>query len=129
MESRRRFSTEKHLKFFHSDSFRGFDKVKKPQRNEFYPQTTGFPNSVHIKSPDKPQIKRQVSKKILLSDNDIFNFHSFHALYGYYCWYSYVFLGIVSCCQTRVRAKPSPRECRSSHRSPITGQKSVSYLL
>ena len=119
MESQRRFSTEKYLKIFHNDSFRGPDKVKIPQKCVFWPTRWSFPKSVHTKSRGKPQKNCRASEKNFLSDNNIFTFHSFHAPYGYYCWYSYVFLGMVSCCQTRIRAR-NPTERAPSDSIAVT---------
>ena len=96
VESHPRFSTEKIPKNFHNDIFRGPYDRQKPIFGRFRLKRAGFPKNIHTISPAEPQeiFGRRFEKSLSL--NDIFTFHSFHPLYKYYCWYSYVFLGILS---------------------------------
>ena len=99
------FSNEKMPKNLHNDSFRG---PRKPPNAVFalFPRLNApFPKYIHTKSRDQQQKNCRRKLKKYLSHNDNFAFHSFHPLYKYYCWYSYVFLGILSRRQMRAYAR------------------------
>jgi len=96
VESPAGFSTEIIPKNFHSDINYGPRSLENGHFVLFCPTEAGFPENIHRISPAEPQEPRRWLKKKRLSHNVNFIFHSFHPLYKYYCWYSYVFLGILS---------------------------------
>ena len=104
VDSFRSFSTEIPRQKFHNDNFRGPDYRKTCDFAIFRRTTGGFPKTIPQKYRGSPQENLCRPSKKSNSINDISLFHSFHPLYGYYCWYSQVFLCKVSCCQTRGRA-------------------------
>ena len=102
------FSTEKGDKKAHSDRFCVLWHRKLPQNPNFRKQPPlSRPHSTEnpVSGNSHPLCRPLKSG---LSDKDISLFHSIHPLYGYYCWYSYVFSCIVSRCHTRGRGKLPP---------------------
>ena len=102
------FSTEKGDKKAHSDKFCVPEHKKTLKKPDFRGQSP-FPRPHSTENPASGNNHPfcRLTKKGL-SDKGISFFHSIHPLYGYYCWYSYVFSCIVSRCHTRGRGKLPP---------------------
>lgn len=93
----------------------------------FRRETWSFPRIIHRISPVLPHDPAAQNFTNPLSHIDNSFFHSFHPLYGYYFWYSQVFSGKVSCCQTRVRACINPRLLSDWGLSPCINPDSFAY--